>query len=52
MTKQCQNLSTEEQEILLSFLQIFEYLLDTTLGTWNTNPVNLELRDDEKPLYL
>ena len=49
MTKQCQHLNTKKQEILLSVLQKYEYLFDSKLGTWNTTPVYLELKDDVKP---
>ena len=50
MTKQCQHLSTEEQEIILSLLRNFEDLFDGIFGTWNTTTVYLELRDGAKPL--
>ena len=29
---------------------IFEYFFDGTLGTWNTAPAELELKDDVKPM--
>ena len=29
----------------------FEDMLDGTLGTWNTKPVYLKLRDDSKPVF-
>ena len=40
MTKQFQRIYIEEQERLLSLLHRFEYLFNSTLGTWNTTPVN------------
>ena len=50
MTKQFQHLYAEEREILLYLLRIFEGLFDGSTGTWNTKPVDLELKDDEKPV--
>ena len=31
-------------------LRKFEDLFDGTLGTWNTTPVDLELKDNAKPV--
>ena len=50
MTKQCQYLNTKERERLLNLLHKYEDILYVTLGTWNTTPVYLELRDDAKPV--
>ena len=41
MTKQCQQLNTENRKILLSLLSKFEDPFNSTLGMWNTNPVEL-----------
>ena len=47
---ECTHLSKEEQRQLLKLLQKFEHLFDGTLGTWQTEPVDLELKDpDIKP---
>ena len=48
ITKKCQHLSTKEHEIILTLLQSSKYLFDSTLGMWNTTPVDLELKDDSK----
>ena len=50
MNKKCQNLNTEELEILLCLLRKYEDIFDGTLGKWNTTPVDLELRDDANPV--
>jgi hypothetical protein len=45
-------LSLEEQNQLLKLLQKFEHLFDGTLGSWNADPVDLELKDPEcKPYH-
>ena len=49
-TEQCQHLSPIERESLLDLLNKFEDLFDGNLGTWNTTPVELELKDDLKPV--
>ena len=45
MGKQCQNLITNEEKIVLYILRKFESLFDGTLGMWKTAPVDLELKD-------
>jgi hypothetical protein len=35
---------------LLRLLQKYEALFDGMLGKWNTDPVNIELREDAKPV--
>ena len=52
MIEQCQHLTTTERHRLLHLLNKFEYLFDGTLGTWKTTPVDLELKDDAKPVCL
>ena len=42
----------EEHNRLLSILRKYEDLFDGTLGTWNTTTLDLELRDDAKPVCL
>ena len=50
MTEQCQNLNTEGRKRLLILLRKFEDIFNSTLRTWNTNPVDMELKDDAKPV--
>ena len=51
MTKQCQKYPTDtEHHRLLQLLEKFEDLFYGMLGTWNTNPVYLELTDNTKPV--
>ena len=50
MTEQCQHLKTEGNEQLVIVLKKYEDLFYGTLGTCNTTPVYLELRDDVKPV--
>ena len=49
MKEQCQHLTTNESENILKRLK-YEDLFDRTLGKWNTAPVDLELKDDTKPV--
>ena len=52
ITKECKLLSEEEQQQLLQLLQKFEHLFDGTLGSWDTEPIDLELKNpDEKPYH-
>ena len=51
MTKQCQkHLTNIEYDRLLQIMKKSEDLFDGTLGTWNTTPVELELKDNAKPM--
>ena len=50
MTDQFQHLKTEEHERLIILLRKYEDLFDGTLGTCNTTRVDLELRDNVKPV--
>ena len=52
VTKKWQHLNTKELERLLNLLQKYEDLFYGTLGTWDTTLVDLELRDDVKPVLL
>jgi hypothetical protein len=45
------NLTAEEKEKLLNLLQKFESVFDGSLGAWNTEPVELELKDPECTPY-
>ena len=50
MTEQCQHLNAEEFKRLLILLRKFEDLFHGVLDTWNTTWVELELKDDAKPV--
>ena len=52
MDDQCQHLITKKRKRLLNILRKFESLFDGTLGTWETPPVDLELKDDATPVCL
>ena len=42
-------LNAEEKNLLLSLLEDSEDLFDVTLGDWDTEPVDLELKPYSKP---
>ena len=50
ISKQCQHLSTGKHNILLNILNRLEDLFESTLGTWNITTVDLDLKDDPKPV--
>ena len=50
MKNQCQHLTMTQRNELLKLLQIFEELLDRTIGTCKTYPVDFELKEDVKPI--
>ena len=50
MDEQCQHLTSTERYRLLHILRKFKDMFDGTLGTWNTTPVDLGLKDDAKPV--
>ena len=50
MEKQCQQLSPNEQEILINLLRKLEDFFDETLSTRKTAPVELELKYDAAPV--
>ena len=50
MSEQCQHLNAAENFRLLILLRKSEYPFSGTLGTWNTNLVDLELKDDKNPV--
>ena len=52
MTEKCQYLSPSEQESLLNILKIFEDFFGFSLGTWNTDPVDMGFKNDSKPVCL
>src|SRR6476619_1603451 len=45
IVQECKQLNKEEQQKLLALLQKYEALFDGTVGTWNTEPVDILLRD-------
>jgi transposase InsO family protein len=51
VVEECTHLSAEEQRQLLVLLQKFENLFDGTLGTWKTDPIELELKDPNVKPY-
>jgi hypothetical protein len=44
IVEECTHLEKDKQKQLLKFLQKFEELFDGSLGTWKTDPINLELK--------
>ena len=51
MVSKCTHLTHEEKEDLKKLLFKFEPLFDGTLGTWKTEPIDLELKDPEAKPY-
>jgi hypothetical protein len=50
--EECTHLERDEQRQLLKLLQRFEHLFDGTLGTWKTDPVDLEvINPNVKPFH-
>ena len=49
--EKCTELSVEEKEELLSCLKEYEELIDGSLGTWQSEPLHLELKPDAKPYH-
>ena len=47
----CEYLDSNEQQQLLALLRKYEHLFDGTLGTWNNEPYNIELKDGAKPYH-
>ena len=52
MTEQRQNITVTEHYRLLQLLKKFEDLFDGTLGMWKTTPMDLEVKDNAKPVWL
>ena len=50
MVTQYQHLEITHRNELLKLLQILEEFFDETLGTWKIEPVNLELKENAKPI--
>jgi hypothetical protein len=51
MVSKCDHLTNNERSYLKMLLQKFETLFDGTLGTWDTEPIDLELNDPEAKPY-
>ena len=51
IVNECTHLTQPERDELLKLLQKFEHLFDGTLGTWRTEPIDLELKDPNVKLY-
>lgn len=49
--EQCAHLAESEQQALLALLTDYEDLFDGTLGDFDTEPVNLELKPDAQPVH-
>ena len=52
MENQCQHLEMTKRNELLKLLHKPEELFDGTLGTWKTDPVDFELKEDAKSICL
>ena len=50
MSEKCQYLNAAERYIILTLLRKFKDMSGGTLGTCNATPVDLELKDDVKPV--
>ena len=50
METKCKHLTMTQHNDLLKLLQKFEELTDGTIGTWRTYPVDLELKENGKPV--
>ena len=51
LSQECDQLTREDQQKLLKLLQKYEHLFDGTVGTWNTEPVDLVLKDTTAAPY-
>jgi hypothetical protein len=49
--EQSNHLSSDEQNKLYELLKKYEILFDGTLGSWNGEPYEIELKDDAKPYH-
>ena len=50
METQCQHLTMTQQNELLKLLQKLEELFGGRFGTWKTDPVYFELKDNVNPI--
>src|SRR6476620_4028124 len=51
LSQECDTLDKADQQKLLKLLQKYEHLFDGTVGTWNTEPVDLVLKDPTAAPY-
>ncbi len=51
IVEECDYLNHEEQMLLLQLLKKHEHLFDGTLGRWDAQPYNIELKPDAKPYH-
>ena len=51
IVQDCAEITTEEKQQLLSLLKKYDQLFDGTLGTWKTEPIELELKDPNSKPY-
>jgi len=53
VVRECTHLTHDEQQRLHALLEKFEPAFDGSLGAWNTEPIDLELKDpvNEKPYH-
>ena len=47
----CRHLTEDEKSQLHALHHKYEHLLDGTLGTWNNEPYNIELKEGAKPYH-
>ena len=50
METQCQHSRTTQQNEWLKLLDKFEELFNGTIGTWKTDPLDFELKEDAEPI--
>ena len=50
MENKCQHLTMTQRNELLQLLNVFEEFFNRKLGTWTTNRVEFELREDTKAI--
>ena len=49
--QKCNDLNKQEKRSLLRLIQKYESLFDGSLGTWNSKPIDIELKPDVKPYH-
>ena len=47
----CTHLESDERNKLFNLLSKYEFLFDGTLGTWNTTPVDINLKEGTRPSH-
>ena len=50
MENQCQNLTMAQFNEFIKWLHRFEEFIDGKIGTWKTDPADLDLKEDVKPI--